>query len=383
MNNIIYLDYMATTPIDARVVAKMQPYLTEYFGNAASAHVYGYAANDAIEQARQQVADLLNADSQEIVWTSGATEANNLAIKGAALFYQRKGKHIITGKTEHKAVLDVCQFLEKFGFIITYLVPETDGLLDVNKFVNALRSDTVLASIMQVNNEIGVIQNIEAIGEITRKNGVILHVDAAQSAGKIPIDFKKLKVDLLSLSAHKMYGPKGIGALYVCQEPRIHLEPQIHGGGQEKGLRSGTLPTHQIVGFGEACAIAKQEMNKDNARILKLREKLWQGIKTLEDVYINGSYEKRVAHNLNVSFGRVDGESLLLGLKDIAVSSGSACTAATVEPSYVLKALQVPIALAYSSVRFSLGRFTTADEINRAIQHIHYVVNKLREMEPS
>lgn len=380
----IYLDYMATTPVDFRVAEKMRQYLTidGDFGNPASQHIYGYAANDAVEAARVQVAALINAFPQEIIWTSGATEANNLAIKGAAQFYSRKGKHIVTVKTEHKAVLDVCKNLEKYGFEVTYLTPEPDGLLDLNKFEAALRTDTTLVSVMQVNNEIGVIQDLIAIGEITRKRGIIFHVDGAQSAGKVPIDLKKMKVDLMSFAAHKVYGPKGIGALYVSHNPRIRLEPQIHGGGQEQGLRSGTLPTHQIVGMGEAFAIAHQEMSLDNQRILGLREKLWQGIRDLGDVYVNGSMKQRVVHNLNVSFGGVDGESLLVGLKDLAVSSGSACTSATIEPSYVLKALGVRTDLAYSSIRFSLGRFTTEQEIEQAILHINYVVSTLRNLSP-
>lgn len=380
----IYLDYMATTPADPRVAEKMRQFLAVdgVYGNAASQHFYGYAANDAIEEARAQVASLINAMSQEIIWTSGATEANNLALKGASQFYDRKGKHIVTVKTEHKAVLDTCKNLEKQGFEVTYLSPESDGLLDLNKLKNTLRDDTILVSVMHVNNEIGVIQDIAAIGEMTRARGIIFHVDAAQSAGKTPIDLKKMKVDLMSFAAHKVYGPKGIGALYVRYEPRVRLEPQIHGGGQEQGLRSGTLPTHQIAGMGEAFAIAAKEMTAENQRILKLRDKLWQGIKNLGDVYINGSVEKRVAHNLNVSFGFVDGESLFVGLKDLAVATASACTSATIEPSYVLQALGIKKDLAYSSIRFSLGRFTTEQEIEQAISHINYVVDTLRKMSP-
>jgi len=381
----IYLDYMATTPMDLKVAQKMQRYLTAKgeFGNASSQHFYGYAAHAAIEEARAQVAALINADADEIIWTSGATEANNLALKGAAQFYQRKGKHIITVKTEHKAVLDVCQHLESRGFEVTYLSPENDGLVDLDQLRAVIRNDTVLVSVMHVNNELGVIQDVAAIGKITRERGIVFHVDAAQSAGKVPIDLKTMPVDLMSFAAHKVYGPKGIGALYVRHNPRVHLEPQIHGGGQEQGLRSGTLATHQIVGMGEAFAIAATKMAAEIPRILQLREFLWDGMKDLGDVGINGSMKKRVAHNLNVSFGGVNGEALLLGLKDLAVSSGSACTAATTEPSYVLRALGVSSDLASSSIRFSLGRFTTGQEITHARAHICKVVRKLREIAPN
>lgn len=377
----VYLDYMATTPVDARVVKKMQECLdiTGIFGNPASEHFYGLAAKNAIENARALIANVVNAEPREIIFTSGATEADNLAIKGAAQFYKRKGKHIITVKTEHKAVLDTCKYLATQGFEVTYLTPEKDGLIDLAKFKNALREDTILVSIMHVNNEIGVIQDIKTIGEIIHGRGIIFHVDAAQSIGKIAVDVKDVNVDLMSFASHKVYGPKGIGALYIRQKPRIHLEPQIHGGEQENGLRSGTLPTHQIVGMGEAFKIAKEEMPNENKRILELRDLFWQEISTLENVYLNGSLEQRVVQNLNISFGGVDGETLLLGLKDIAVSTGSACMAISMEPSYVLKALGVPTDLAYSSIRFSFGRFTTKDEINHAISHVKNVVKKLRK----
>lgn len=381
----IYLDYMATTPADPRVKEKMLECLDREgnFGNAASrTHQYGWLADDAVEKARVQVAELINADPREIIWTSGATEADNLALKGAALFYQRKGKHIVTCKTEHKAVLDTCHYLESQGFEITYLPPQKSGLLDLNILKENLRDDTILVSVMHVNNEIGVIQDIASIGELTRPRGILLHVDAAQSAGKIPIDLKQLKVDLMSFSGHKIYGPKGIGALYVRREPRVRLQPLIHGGGHEQGLRSGTLPTHQIVGMGEAFHIAKAEMIAESKRIRQLRDKLWAGINKLPEIYLNGDYEVRVPGNLNVSFGYVEGESLLVALKDLAVSTSSACTSASIEPSYVLKALGLEDILAYSSVRFSLGRFTAEAEIDFAIKTILEQVTRLREMSP-
>lgn len=381
----IYLDYMATTPVDPRVKQRMLDYLDPdgIFGNSASrSHGYGWLAEKAIEEARQQVADLLQADPNSIIWTSGATEADNLAIKGAARFYQRKGKHIVTCKTEHKAVLDSCAALEKEGFEVTYLTPETNGLLDLNKLEQALRSDTVLISIMHANNEIGVIQDIAAIGELARVKGILYHVDAAQSAGKIPINLSNLPVDMMSFSAHKIYGPKGIGVLYLRPKPRLRLEPLIHGGGHEQGLRSGTLPTHQIVGMGEACKLAKEEMETESQRILKLRQRLWEGINQLDEVAVNGDWGKRIPGNLSVSFQGVDGESLLVGLKDLALSTGSACISASIEPSYVLRALGLSDALAYSSLRISIGRFTTEVEIDYAIEHILSVVKKLREMAP-
>lgn len=378
----IYLDYMATTPVAPEVAQKMREYMTidGVFGNPASQHSYGIAAKEAVEKARQQVALLINADAGEIVWTSGATEADNLAIKGAVQFYKRKGKHIITSKIEHKAVLDTCKYLETEGFEVTYLNPEPNGLLDLDKLISAMRKDTILVSLMHVNNEIGVINDIAAIGEITRPRGILFHVDAAQGVGKIPLDVKKIKVDLLSLASHKIYGPKGIGSLYVRNKPRLHLEPQMHGGDQEFGLRSGTLPTHQIVGMGEAFALADKVMEEDQARILKLRNMLWDGIQNLNDVYLNGDFEKRVAGNLNVGFAGIEGEVLLAALKDIAVSTGAACFTTSIEPSYVLRALGVKIDLAYSSIRFSLGRYTTKEEINYTIRHICDVVRKLRVM---
>jgi cysteine desulfurase len=381
----IYLDYMATTPVDTRVKQRMMGYLDKdgIFGNTASrSHSYGWLAEEAVEQARQQVAALVNADASSIIWTSGATESDNLAIKGAARFYQRKGKHIVTCKTEHKAVLDTCAALQKEGFEVTYLTPEANGLLDLNKLEQALRSDTVLISIMHANNEIGVIQDLAAIGELARAKGILFHTDAAQSAGKIPIDLSNLPVDLMSFSGHKVYGPKGIGALYVRQKPRVRLEPLIHGGGHEQGLRSGTLPTHQIVGMGEAFKIAKAEMEAESQRVLKLRQRLWAGISQLSGVAVNGDMEQRIPGNLNVSFQGVDGESLLVGLKDLALSSGSACTSASIEPSYVLRALGLSDALAHSSLRISFGRFTTEAEIDYAIEHIQAVVRKLRDMAP-
>ncbi|MEW6132270.1 MAG: IscS subfamily cysteine desulfurase [Pseudomonadota bacterium] len=380
----IYLDYSATTPVDPRVAEKMIPYLTEKFGNPASrSHAYGWEAEKAVEEAREQVAALVNADAKEIVWTSGATESNNLAIKGAAHFYAgTKGKHIITVMTEHKAVLDPCRELEREGFEVTYLMPEPDGLVDLEKFKAAIRPDTVLASVMFVNNEIGVIQDIAAIGEICRSKGVIFHVDAAQATGKVEIDLQKLKVDLMSFSAHKTYGPKGIGALYVRRKPRIRLEAQMHGGGHERGMRSGTLATHQIVGMGEAFRIAKEEMASENERIRMLRDKLYKGLSEMEETVVNGDMEHRIPGNLNISFAYVEGESLMMAIKDVAVSSGSACTSASLEPSYVLKALGRNDELAHSSIRFTIGRFTTEEEIDYTVDLVKKQVAKLREMSP-
>jgi len=379
----IYLDYSATTPVDPRVAAKMIPYLTEHFGNPASrSHAFGWEAEKAVEEAREQVAALINADAKEIVWTSGATEGNNLAIKGAAQFYKGKGKHIITQKTEHKAVLDTCRELERQGFEVTYLDPEQNGIIDLEKLKAAIRPDTILISIMFVNNEIGVIQPIAEIGEICRAKGIIFHCDAVQAAGKLEIDTQKLKVDLLTMTAHKMYGPKGIGALYIRRKPRVRIEAQIHGGGHERGMRSGTLPTHQIVGFGEAARLAKLEMATDNERIRSLRDRLLNGIKGLEEVYVNGDLERRIPGNLNVSFNFVEGESLIMAIKDIAVSSGSACTSASLEPSYVLRALGRSDELAHSSIRFTLGKFTTEEEIDFAIDLVKRKVTKLRELSP-
>ncbi|HWR78029.1 MAG TPA: IscS subfamily cysteine desulfurase [Thiobacillus sp.] len=379
----IYLDYSATTPIDPRVAEKMIPYLTEKFGNPASrSHAFGWDADQAVEQAREEVAGLVNCDPKEIVWTSGATESDNLAIKGAAQFYKGKGKHLITVRTEHKAVLDPMRELERQGFEVTYLDPEPNGLLDLDKFTAAIRPDTILASVMHVNNEIGVIQDIETIGEICRGKGVLFHVDAAQSTGKAPIDLARLKVDLMSFSAHKTYGPKGIGALYVRRKPRIRIEAQMHGGGHERGMRSGTLATHQIVGMGAAFRIAAEEMATENERIRYLRDKLWAGVSTLDEVHLNGDMQRRVPHNLNASFNFVEGESLMMAIKDLAVSSGSACTSASLEPSYVLKALGRNDELAHSSIRFSIGRFTTEQEIDYAVQLLHKHVGKLRDLSP-
>ena len=381
----IYLDYSATTPMDPRVADKMMQYLTTegIYGNPASrSHKFGWQAEEAVDIARNQIADLLNADPREMVFTSGATESNNLAIKGVAHFYQNRGKHIITCKTEHKAVLDTCRQLEREGFEVTYLAPEKNGLIDLNKLKDAMREDTILVSIMHVNNEIGVVQDISAIGELCRERKVIFHVDAAQSAGKLPLDVQQMKVDLISLSGHKMYGPKGIGALYVRRKPRIRLEAQMHGGGHERGMRSGTLATHQIVAMGEAARLAKQEMQAENEYLHQLRERLWNGIKDIEAVYVNGDLEQRVAGNLNVSFAFVEGESLMMALKDLAVSSGSACTSASLEPSYVLRALGMEDELAHSSIRFSVGRFTTEEEIDYAIDLIRNSIDKLREMSP-
>ncbi|HAS3380215.1 TPA: IscS subfamily cysteine desulfurase [Vibrio cholerae] len=381
----IYLDYSATCPVDPRVAEKMVQYMTMdgTFGNPASrSHRYGWQAEEAVDTAREQIAALLNADPREIVFTSGATESDNLAIKGVARFYNKQGKHIITSKTEHKAVLDTMRQLEREGFEVTYLDPESNGLIDLAKLEAAMRDDTILVSIMHVNNEIGVVQDIAAIGELCRSRKVVFHVDAAQSAGKVAIDVQEMKVDLISLSAHKAYGPKGIGALYVRRKPRIRLEAQMHGGGHERGFRSGTLPTHQIVGMGEAFRIAKEELQQDYDHALKLRNRLLDGIKDMEAVTINGDLDQRVPHNLNVSFAFVEGESLLMALKDLAVSSGSACTSASLEPSYVLRALGLNDELAHSSIRFSFGRFTTEAEIDYAIELIRVAVDKLRAMSP-
>jgi cysteine desulfurase len=379
----IYMDYSATTPIDPRVVDKMIPYLREQFGNPASrSHSYGWDAERAVEEARENVAALVNADPREIIWTSGATESDNLAIKGAAHFYKSKGKHIITVKTEHKAVLDTCRELEREGFEVTYLDVKDDGLIDLEKFKAALRPDTILVSVMSVNNEIGVIQDIEAIGEITREKGIIFHVDAAQATGKIEIDLQKLKVDLMSFSAHKTYGPKGIGALYVRRKPRIRIEAQMHGGGHERGMRSGTLATHQIVGMGEAFRIAREEMATENERIRMLRDRLLRGLSEMEETYVNGDMEKRVPHNLNISFNFVEGESLIMAVKDVAVSSGSACTSASLEPSYVLRALGRNDELAHSSIRFTVGRFTTEQDVDYVINLLKTKISKLRDLSP-
>ncbi len=381
----IYLDYSATTPVDPRVAERMCTYLTlqGQFGNPASrSHVFGWQADEAVEEARRNVAALVNADPREIIWTSGATESDNLAIKGAAHFYQKKGKHIVTLKTEHKAVLDSCRQLEREGYDVSYLEPEANGLLDLEKFKQVLRDDTVLASVMHVNNEVGVIQDIEAIGEICREHRIIFHVDAAQGAGKVPIDLQTLKVDLMSFSAHKIYGPKGIGALYVRRKPRIRLEAQMHGGGHERGLRSGTLATHQIVGMGEAFRLAREEMDADNERLMALRNRLLDGFKDTEEVYINGDLDHRVAGNLNISFNYVEGESLIMALKDLAVSSGSACTSASLEPSYVLRALGRNDELAHSSIRFSIGRFTTEEEIDYTVDLVRSKIGKLRDLSP-
>lgn len=381
----IYLDYSATCPVDPRIAEKMMQCLTMdgLFGNPASrSHRFGWQAEEAVDLARNQVADLIGADPREIVFTSGATESNNLAIKGVAHFYASKGKHIITSKTEHKAVLDTCRQLEREGFEVTYLEPMPNGLFTIEMIENAMRDDTILVSIMHVNNEIGVVQNIAAIGELCRSRKILLHVDAVQSVGKIPVDVEALKVDLLSVSAHKVYGPKGIGALFVRRKPRVRLEAQMHGGGHERGMRSGTLPTHQIVGMGEAFRIAKEEMVSEGERILALRQRLWNGIKDIEAVYINGDLEQRVPGNLNVSFAYVEGESLIMALKDLAVSSGSACTSASLEPSYVLRALGLNDELAHSSIRFSMGRFTTEEEIDYAVKLIRDSIGRLREMSP-
>lgn len=385
MRTPIYLDYSATTPVDKRVAEKMMEFLTVdgVFGNPASrSHRFGWQAEEAVDIARNQIADLVNCDHREIIFTSGATESDNLALKGAAHFYGKKGKHIITVKTEHKAVLDPARQLEKEGFDVTYMDVEPNGLLDLNKFKEAIREDTILVSVMHVNNEIGVVQDIATIGDICRENGIIFHVDAAQSVGKLPIDLKALKVDLMSFSAHKIYGPKGIGALYVRRKPRVRLEAQMHGGGHERGMRSGTLPTHQIVGMGEAFHIAKQEMEQESQRILSLRQRLLDGVKDIEAVYVNGDLEQRVPGNLNVSFAFVEGESLMMALKDLAVSSGSACTSASLEPSYVLRALGLDDELAHSSLRFTIGRYTTEEEIDYTAELLRNAIGKLREMSP-
>ncbi len=380
----IYLDYSATTPVDPRVAALMIPYLTEHYGNPASrSHPFGWTAEKAVENAREEVAKLVGADPREIVWTSGATESNNLAIKGAANFYAAtKGKHIITIATEHKAVIDAVRDLERVGFTATYLQPEANGLVDLSKFKAAIQPDTVLASVMMVNNEIGVIQDIEAIGHICRENNVIFHVDAAQATGKVEINLEKLPVDLMSFCAHKTYGPKGIGALYVRRKPRIRIEAQMHGGGHERGMRSGTLATHQIVGMGEAFRIAREEMEFENARVRKLRDKLLAGLQSIEETYVNGDLDHRVPHNLNISFNYVEGESLIMAVKDIAVSSGSACTSASLEPSYVLRAIGRNDELAHSSIRFSIGRFTTEADVDYTIELLKTKVGKLRELSP-
>ncbi|TMG79530.1 MAG: IscS subfamily cysteine desulfurase [Betaproteobacteria bacterium] len=379
----IYLDYSATTPVDPRVARKMIPYLTEQFGNAASrSHAFGWEAEKAVEEAREHVAALLNADPKEIIWTSGATEGDNLAIKGAANFYKGKGKHIITVKTEHKAVLDTVRELERQGFEAAYLQPEQDGIIDLEKFKAAIRPDTILVSVMMVNNEIGVIQPISEIGEICRSKGIIFHCDAVQAAGKIEIDLQKLKVDLMTVTAHKVYGPKGIGAQYVRRKPRVRIEPQIHGGGHERGFRSGTLATHQIVGMGEAFRLAKLEMATESERIRALRDKLLNGLRDMEEVYVNGDLERRIPGNLNISFNFVEGESLIMAIKDVAVSSGSACTSASLEPSYVLRALGRSDELAHSSIRFTIGRFTTEEEIDYTVRLLRAKIGKLRELSP-
>ena len=379
----IYLDYSSTTPIDPRVAEKMIPFITEHFGNPASrSHSFGWTAEEAGEEARDEVAKLVNADPREIVWTSGATESNNLAIKGASHFYSTKGKHILTVSTEHKCVIDSFRELEREGYTATYLEPEPNGLVDLEKFKKAIRPDTVLASVMFVNNEIGVIQDIEALGNICREQKVVFHVDAAQATGKVDIDLEKLPVDLMSFSAHKTYGPKGIGALFVRRKPRIRIEAQMHGGGHERGMRSGTLATHQIVGMGEAFRIARIEMQLENERIRKLRDKLLHGLQDMEEVYVNGDLKHRIPHNLNISFNYVEGESLIMAVKDIAVSSGSACTSASLEPSYVLRALGRSDELAHSSIRFSIGRFTTEADVDFTIQLLKEKIHKLRELSP-
>ena len=381
----IYLDYSATTPVDERVAKAMCDCLTVqgHFGNPASrSHSFGWEAEELVARARKDVADLIGADPREIVWTSGATESDNLAIKGAALFNQKKGRHIVTMKTEHKAVLDTCRHLEREGYEVTYLDPEPNGLLDLGKFRDALRDDTVLVSIMHVNNEIGVVQDIASIGRITRERKILFHVDAAQSPGKVAIDVNDMNIDLLSLCAHKVYGPKGIGALYVRRKPRVRLEAQIHGGGHERGMRSGTLVTHQIVGMGEAFRYAREEMEEENRRITALRDRLWNGLSDMEEIYLNGDEQQRIPGNLNVSFNFVEGESLMMSLKGIAVSSGSACTSASLEPSYVLRALGRSDELAHSSLRFTLGRFTTEEEVDYTIKAVREAVEKLRDLSP-
>ncbi|GLU31482.1 IscS subfamily cysteine desulfurase [Trinickia caryophylli] len=379
----IYMDYSATTPVDPRVVDKMIPYLREQFGNPASrSHSYGWDAERAVEQAREEVAALVKADPREIIWTSGATESDNLAIKGAAHFYKSRGKHVVTLKTEHKAVLDTCRELEREGFEVTYLDVKSDGLLDLDVLKAALRPDTILVSIMFVNNEIGVIQDIEAIGELCRERNIIFHVDAAQATGKVEIDLGRLKVDLMSFSAHKTYGPKGIGALYVRRKPRVRIEAQMHGGGHERGMRSGTLPTHQIVGMGEAFRIAREEMATENERVRMLRDRLLRGLSEMDEVYVNGDMERRIPHNLNLSFNFVEGESLIMAIKDVAVSSGSACTSASLEPSYVLRALGRNDELAHSSIRFTVGRFTTEQEVDYVVDLLKGKIAKLRDLSP-
>ncbi|MES2069741.1 MAG: IscS subfamily cysteine desulfurase [Pseudomonadota bacterium] len=379
----IYMDYSATTPVDPRVADKMIPYLRAQFGNPASrSHMYGWDAEAAVEEARGHVAALVNADPREIIWTSGATEGNNLAIKGAAQFYKTKGKHIITVKTEHKAVLDTVRELERQGFEATYLQPQDNGLITVEQLKAAIRPDTILVSVMLVNNEIGVIQPIDQIGELCREKGIIFHCDAAQATGKMVIDLQKTKVDLMTFTAHKTYGPKGVGALYICRKPRVRIEAQMHGGGHERGLRSGTLPTHQIVGMGEAFRIAKEEMDSEIAHVKAMRDRLAKGLQEIEETYVNGDMEHRVPHNLNVSFNYVEGESLIMAIKEIAVSSGSACTSASLEPSYVLRALGRSDELAHSSIRFTIGRFTTEEDIDFAINLLKAKVTKLRELSP-
>ncbi|HEX7687001.1 MAG TPA: IscS subfamily cysteine desulfurase [Burkholderiaceae bacterium] len=379
----IYMDYGATTPVDPRVVDAMIPWLREHFGNAASrSHAWGWEAEEAVERARKQVADLIGADPREIVWTSGATESNNLALKGAAQFYKTRGKHLITVKTEHKCVLDTMRELERQGFEVTYLDVLESGLLDLDAFKAAIRPDTILASVMFVNNEIGVIQDVESIGRICRERGMIFHVDAAQATGKVDIDLSKLPIDLMSLASHKTYGPKGIGALYVRRKPRVRIEPQMHGGGHERGMRSGTLPTHQIVGMGEAFRIAGEEMGAERERIRALQKRLYDGLAGIDQVFVNGDLERRVPHNLNLSFNFVEGESLIMGVKGLAVSSGSACTSASLEPSYVLRALGRSDELAHSSLRMTIGRFTTEEEIDSAVRMLKDTVARLRELSP-
>ncbi|MGH8798697.1 MAG: IscS subfamily cysteine desulfurase [Casimicrobiaceae bacterium] len=383
MKKPIYLDYSATTPVDPRVAAKMIPYLTEHFGNPASrSHAFGWETEKAVEEAREEVARLVRCDPKELVWTSGATESINLALKGAAHFYKDKGKHLVTVKTEHKATLDTVRELEREGFQATYLDVKPDGLLDLEQLKAALRPDTILVSVVFVNNEIGVVQDVAAIGEICRGRGIIFHVDAAQATGKVPVDLSTLKVDLMSFSAHKTYGPKGVGALFVRRKPRVRIEAQMHGGGHERGMRSGTLPTHQIVGMGEAFRLARLEMATDNERIRMLRDRLWQGLSTIEEAHLNGDMERRVSHNLNVSFNFVEGESLIMAIKDVAVSSGSACTSASLEPSYVLRALGRSDELAHSSIRFTVGRFTTEEEVDYTVDLLKRKIDKLRELSP-
>ena len=385
MKATIYFDYASTTPVDPRVAEKMSECLSTEgkFGNPASrSHKYGWEAEEAIEVARRQVADLIGSDPREIVWTSGATESNNLAIKGVAHFYKSRGRHIVTSKIEHKAVLDTCRHLEREGFEVTYLEPNQNGLISPEDVRSAIREDTTIVSIMHANNEIGVINDIAVIGAICREHGVFYHVDAAQSAGKIEIDVEAMKIDLMSLSAHKMYGPKGVGALYVRRKPRVRLEAQMHGGGHERGMRSGTLPTHQLVGMGEACSIAKAEMVEEQARLLKLRKRLWDGLRDLEEVYVSGDMEKRLPGLINMSFNYVEGESLIMSLPDLAISSGSACTSASLEPSYVLRALGLNDELAHSSLRFSVGRFTDESDVDQAIESVKRAVEKLRDLSP-